>query len=340
MFNPFDYPTLFKFKDEPDLLNAIAQIGEIFNFQRHRLQEVYKDPRLVSAYFIFFASTNYPLFYQALKLLPISTQEEIVKNSFIDYCAGPGIFSYAFAQMALPTTAIYAYDQSSLMKDQASLWLNQLTGLKSKIEWVGQDALKGQQNATLFFSHGVNEIKSAEFFQLIDMINPARIFWIEPGTKESFSHLMSIRQRLLEDYQVVYPCSASVSCPMAETTNWCHQVLKLQHHPEIERLSQMLHNDRRHRTVIIHLYQRRFSEQASRLAQVIRVIRTSKAGIELEVCIADNHQLILKNFDLLYRDHQYEKKLLTQHCLPGQKLAYDVKKVLSPTHERVSIKIC
>ena len=61
---------LYQFKSESDLVKAIEEISLKFTKERSNIGDYLKDPRLVSAYTVFYLLTNIPKLEAVLKWLP------------------------------------------------------------------------------------------------------------------------------------------------------------------------------------------------------------------------------------------------------------------------------
>ncbi len=75
-------------------------------------------------------------------------------------------------------------------------------------------------------SHVLNELTEKNRGELFGLLPRATaIIWVEPGTHEISRDLIAFRDRLLEQFQVVAPCTHQAGCGLMTEGNqkhWCH----------------------------------------------------------------------------------------------------------------------
>jgi ribosomal protein RSM22 (predicted rRNA methylase) len=79
----------------------------------------------------------------------------------------------------------------------------------------------------LVISHVLTELSPAGIEELLQLASQATaVLWVEPGTYEASRQLISIRERLRGEFQLVAPCPHQGRCgvlaPGCES-HWCHQ---------------------------------------------------------------------------------------------------------------------
>jgi ribosomal protein RSM22 (predicted rRNA methylase) len=283
------------FSGEHDLLKAISEVSEKFTTNRGKITDYLKDPRLASAYTAFYLTTNYPKLEGAMKWFPDVWKDAVRGRPLIDLGAGPGTFGLAWRE--LMNGKVYQIESSQTMREQArKLW----DGTYPAAEMEQLNAPKEIPDGVLLFGHSANEMGAAQVLTYIKKINPEHILFIEPGTKTFFPEMLAIRRELIaQNFNVIYPCPSAHECPMATSDkDWCHQFLKVKQDPEVERLSQMLHKDRKLLPLIVHLYSK--TTKHNDKERLVRVLPETKFSFEWEVCLGDHiahDQVMLRGLD-------------------------------------------
>ena len=82
------------------------------------------------------------------------------------------------------------------------------------------------QQATLLLSHVLTELKPPQLDSLLTLATRATaLLWVEPGTHEASRALISVRERLRDNFSVVAPCTHQAACGILAPENarhWCH----------------------------------------------------------------------------------------------------------------------
>jgi len=169
--------------------------------------------------------------------------------------------------------------------------------------------------------------------QIIKEVDPKYIIFICLGTPFVFKQLMHLKQNHLQSYNVLYPCPSQNVCPLIDSrTDWCHQIILASHHPSIERLSQILHKDRRHLPALIHVYQKNGVSLAQ--TRLVRVLKETKFSFEWEVCDGENQYLKLQ---VVKRGLKVAEIKKIRELSPGASVQYKVLKELPGGVLRVKI---
>jgi hypothetical protein len=312
---------LYEFKSESDLIKAIEELSEKFTKNREKIGDYLRDPRLVSAYSVFYLLTNLPKLEQVLSWMPGEWVKLLLTSDLIDLGAGPGTFSFAWKNLG-GRGQIYQVEHSELMRDQAKkLW----SGFhQSELFQSPRWAWKTPSEKLLLFGHSANEMGVKTALGFIQEISPEHILFVEPGTKDFFPKMLEMRKHLLENgYHVLYPCPLSDECPMASTSDWCHQFISVKHDPEVERLSQMARKDRRLLPLTVQAFSRTFSP-VNPTERLVRVLPETKFSFEWEVC----HSNRLERYQVMKRDLTRGEINELSQVLAGASLETEILKVM------------
>mgnify|MGYP006194287483 FL=1 len=299
------------FKSESDLIKASAESSTKFTRDRENISDYLNDPRLVSAYTVFYLLTNMPKLQEVFKWMPSAWIEELKNCDLVDLGAGPGTFSLAWKEMG-GAGDFYQIETSKLMKEQGKkIWQGLYSDqLFQSSRWEG----RSEKPRFLIFGHSANEMGPELATRYIKEINPDHILFIEPGTKEFFPKMLSIRDHLLKNnFNVLYPCPEPLACPMEGTSDWCHQFIHVRQDPEIERISQMAKLDRKLLPLTVQAYSRTFS-YSNPSERVVRVLPETKFSHEWEVC----HNNELQHYQLMKRDMSKQDSRALSSLLAGE----------------------
>lgn len=276
---------LHQFKNEDQLLKAVAEVGKLFNFYRENLEDYLKDEKLVSAYCAYYLTTNYPKLFETLKLLG----DRFDIHSFdrvVDIGTGPGTFLLGLGEILNPDVELLGIDTSDIMLRQAKALLDGLC--PDRVVDLGRFAKKKSEDESkrtlLMFTHSLNEMTREQGIEYADKVRPDSILLIEPGTKESFGKALELRQWALKNgYNVAYPCFSNANCPLDLEIDWCHQFVQVTHSGDVERMTQKLHRNRRLLPMVAQLYQKE-PVQRSGKSRLIRTKKPTKHSLEWQLC--------------------------------------------------------
>lgn len=294
---------IYKFKNESELIKTIQSLQDIFTQKRNKIGDYVLSRPHVAAYAQYYTPTNAPKINFLLDQIDAESREALKKLTFIDYGCGPGTYLYPVAErkMFKHYTAI---DQAPMMLDQARSLLRDF----NNINFLHDTSSLPLEPYHLNFGNSLNEIGFEKALQLVDELAPESISLIEPGTKETFSHVLNFREGLINrGHNIQYPCASTKNCPL-DDDNWCHQVLKLTHDKELERLCQLAKQDRRSMPMIAHFYNK--SAQKSENYYLLRIIRELKYAFEIEICYSFNNSLVVEKRELLKKglSKKYQKE--------------------------------
>jgi hypothetical protein len=318
--------SLHTFKSEHDLLKAISELSDIFNIKRHLLKDYVKDERLVSAYAILYGMTNKIKIGEVLGRLPEAFSEEISKMNFIDFGCGPATYSLGLMDHFEEKFGgnIIAYDKSPVMIEQGRKIFKEFYPAQDFLATHKYNDLKNIKGDTcLFFGNSANEIGRDHVMKVIRELKPKVVFFIEPGTKQSFSIMKDIRHDLKSSFSILYPCTGQGECPV-KGSDWCHQYVKVTHDHEIERLCQLAHLDRRSMPLIAHVYHNK-SVQENKSPVIFRKYEKQKFAQTFEVCLPNNTIQIV---EVLFKGLDKSTKRELQRKQVGETISYTVVKEL------------
>ncbi len=283
---------------ETDHIKNIKDISFKFTQDRSKIADYTKDRNCVSSYAYFYLPTNLPKFNFLFSKLHQSIKDLILTRPFVDYGSGPGTFSYALLLQGFKEN-IYCVDTSELMLEQAQKILEGVFQTKKiKFETKMNEFPK---DATLCFGHSINEMELKNALELIKKANPKVILIFEPGTSELFIKLKSLRENLISNYDIQYPCPSNLSCP----NSWCHQVIRLTHSNSVERLSQLVSLDRKIMPLFSMALVRKdlnLKDENLQEVTIVRFLNETKFSFIYEACIFENNENRIIKIEFLKRD--------------------------------------
>jgi len=309
---------LIPFKNDDELIGEILKWQDCYNHTR-KLTEDYSSKE-VSAYIFYFFSTHLGRLKTCLARLPLEIQEDLFKTEFVDVGAGPATYTLAWYANIIsrnPTQQLqksYLIEQSMNMRKAADLVLDYyLRDLDCRYYNNIMSLPEMGGTSTYFFGHSLNEMNVEIVISEILQKNPTYLFFLEPGTKQSFAKMLSMRTLLLasNQYQVIYPCARSEICPLErQKENWCHQYVDLRFDPAIEGMCQKMKRDRKRSPLIFHLY-KKVSENSKIQSQHegihFKNAEDQKGKIVFSLCKNKNGKNVLE-----------EKMILKRHLSKAQ----------------------
>lgn len=309
---------------ENKIVKYINEMSLKFTAKRDQITDYVQDEDHISAYTAIYLPTNIPKLSFLLNQLSNEILEDIKSRPFIDMGCGPGTFSLAWGMFFnQASNEIIAVDTSRMMLQQAEkivkgFFPNVLLKTFTKFQEKKQDSV-------LFFGHSINEIGIQKTQDLISIIDPEYVIWIEPGTSVLFLELIKLRQNLLDHYNVLYPCPSLEQCP----NNWCHQVLRISHDASVERLSQLVNLDRKILPMSAFVFRRKRNTHVPRNdSTIVRFVNETKFSFEYEVCYYEGHEN--KNVVI-----EIQKKHLTKaeekyfkNANVGERIEFEIEKKL------------
>ncbi|MBP9673740.1 MAG: hypothetical protein KBD63_01475 [Bacteriovoracaceae bacterium] len=309
----------YHFKSEFDLLQSIEELSQGFNFRKN-LETYTQEERLVSAYTLFYLSTNVPKFEHSLNFLSLEYRHKILSNVFVDIGCGPGTYLLAHRSLQETSQKIkrIGVDRSPLMRQQAQRVYQHYFSTNDEVILSDHIPVDDYTSATFFFGHSANEMGPEKVLEMLQKHNPETIMFIEPGTPYEFQKMLSIRSALLSaGYQVIYPCLNSNHCPLKEQEDWCHQVVYHTHPPDVERICQKLKKDRRTLPLLLHVYSKQ--KETNIFDGILQRSEEVKPAFFLQVCDKENQ---IKHLEVLKRGMTSVDKKRYEKLCAGKRLHF------------------
>jgi ribosomal protein RSM22 (predicted rRNA methylase) len=320
--------------NEARLISCLKEISQNFTSNRKNIADYRLDPEMVEAYSTFYLPTNIPKFAFVLNRLALDMRSRVLAADFYDVGSGPGTYSIAYLENG-GSGNVFAIDNAPLMLKQMGQELksrnfgaevNILANIKFSIMQIDKT-----KDRCLFFGNSFNEMSEYEFESYLEKVDPDILFFIEPGTSEVFSKLKKWREHFIEKkWSIAYPCPNNLKCPMPEG-DWCHQIVRFTHEPEIERLAQLIKLDRHQMPMCAHVYVKQKTIQAEGSARIVRFLAENKFAFEYQVCFENK---LLKFEFQKKKMSKDEVKQMAQVCV-GDQLAFKIDKIVNPEWYRV-----
>ncbi|MFA6236126.1 MAG: small ribosomal subunit Rsm22 family protein [Bacteriovorax sp.] len=318
---------------EHEMVKLITEMSVKFTKKREQITDYVFEHKHVSAYAGFYLPTNIPKLHFLLSKLPAAVLEDFKNRPFIDMGCGPGTFSLAWKKlMRTPAhVEMISVDSSQIMLDQATkIMKGFFPGEKFETHRKFNEE---KSSSILFFGHSINEMGRQKAQDHIMTINPEYVIWIEPGTSELFKELVTLREIMLDHYDVLYPCPSNTACP----NDWCHQVLRTTHEADIERLSQLVSLDRKVQPMAAHVYKRKSKTPiAPGIPTVIRYVQETKFSFEYEVCLFENGENKNVVIEIQKKHLSREQEKHFKHSNVGDHIHFEVEKMIG---EKLRVKL-
>jgi len=326
------------------LVKELLKLQKIYTQDRGLLNKITWNDDNISAYTLFYMLTNMPKLSFLYDKLPKELLKEIEKNDFIDFGCGPGTYSWEHLKYLKNSKKIIQIEHNELMYKQCDriakdLFSNYLIERKFKLE--------KNKSSTLLFGNSANELTNENILLKIKIVDPKTLLFIEPGTKEVFHKLNMLREDLFKlGYKFIYPCSASSSCcPIKtddiETDDWCHQVIKIVHQDEVERLGQMAKMDRRKMPCLLWaLTKNEVKLQDLSLpkeAYLQRNLSESKFAFNWICCVDIENKNKLLKFEILKKSLTKSEIKNYKNISTGITFNYELVKVINENCYRVKL---
>jgi hypothetical protein len=273
-----------------------------------------------------------------LKLKFVFSQlKHVLKNieqpvEIYDIGCGTGTYAAAFYEIISDAAADAEYqlvDRSPLMLQQAKSIIAALyPGMKAVYNTRLLCGPKKKFRIVLF-GNVINEAGVRYFQETVKLLDADMIVAIEPGTKDSFSLMGSVRRFMLKkQYSIIYPCPSDSRCPAEKKEGeWCHQVLRTSLDHNIERLGQLSGLDRKTMPFIAHVYSR--SEGVlSGNAQIFRLKKNTKHSFMWQLCVAGKSNRIM-NVEVQKRGLDKQTVKQFEQICAGRFIRFTVKKELA-----------
>lgn len=323
---------IYDFKSESELIRTIDLLSKNFTQNRDKVSQYLDDPKMVAAYTAFYMLTNYP------KLEPVLDKVQTVSpflkdRDIIDIGCGPGTFLLALRDLFKHNpNKFIGVETSHVMRKQA---MRLASGLGYKNVSVTENVKNiRSEKPAIIFGHSINEMGADVAFDYIKKLDPEVVLIIEPGTKQAFTHLMELREKmLLKGFNIAYPCPSQKNCPMRED-DWCHQYIHVRQGEEVSRIGQMTKKNRNLLPLTIHVYSRQDQEVSQK--RIVRYYQETKHSYEYQTCEFDGKN-ILKNIQLTKREMSKSEIKNFKGIYAGDSISYELIKELKDGTRRVKL---
>ncbi len=326
---------------EHSIVKNLSLVSKGFTSERKKITEYVMDRNMVSAYTLFYLPSNMPKLNFVFDMLSEELLEDIRNSRVVDLGTGPGTFAFALDEYFDGDITVTGVDSSALMIEQATrinttLYQNKRINFSRSFpeDFIGE---------TLILGHSLNEMGLNALMKIIGEYDPRNLIIIEPGTSDVFKLVVKLRSAMNDlGYSCAYPCAnIKSSCPVAKKSehgqeDWCHQVLRMTHDSEFERLSQIVKLDRKVMPLIAHVYTKSIIKNTHK-ARMIRFLRESKFSFDWEVCFERGDRLITGTFEILKKSLPKKEIKNMQKISVGIDFDYTIVKELSENHFRVEV---
>jgi len=323
------------------IIGGLNQLHQLYTTHRQNLREDPLNEQMVSSYSLFYLLTNGPKLDFVFQKLPSSIQQKLLELPLMDIGTGPGTYLWPLFNLGRRGVT-YGVDRSPLMLSQAEK-LRADHYSDHEILWGQSVPTTFPQKGVLFFGNSINEIGVSKVISLVEKFQPEMIFWIEPGTRELSFELLKLRDFLsTQDFNVAYPCSTiKGKCPMVLRNEeaWCHQILRMTHEPEVERISQLVKLDRKSMAMNAHVYYRYNQSKIveHETATMVRFLTETKHSFEWEVCLEKDGTNTIIVFEIPKRELTKTQTKSLQKESVGIRFSYQTTKILSDNKWRIKL---
>ncbi|MCR9204397.1 MAG: small ribosomal subunit Rsm22 family protein, partial [Halobacteriovoraceae bacterium] len=336
------YSQLKKYLLKPNLPDRtlakhINTIKELYTIRRDGLDEKLWSEEEVSSYASFYLPTNQEKFSFVMDQVSESMRDELASCQVIDFGTGPGTYLLAFLDRFGGSDCghLYGIDINPIMIDQAEKLLFGLyPEFKTKIHFEEEVGNYSEgRGKLLIFGNSLNEMSHESVYKVIQTVRPDHLLFIEPGVPTVFDEIVKIRELLKKDgYSCHFPCPNMEPCPLVKEemveTDWCHQVWRGTHEPQVEHLAQLAKIDRRTMPFIGHLYSKSPCQKDTS-ARFIRFIHETKHSFVWEVCRSLVDESLQKvTFEIPKRILSKSEMKELKRVSVGMNFSYEVEKVL------------
>jgi len=348
---------------EHELVREVKLLTAGFTDKRENIGDYVLSEKAISAYTKFYLPTNMPKLYFLYDRLKeqhgLEFFAQLSQLTFIDFGSGPGTFSLAhlfyMQSLGLSVKKVHLIDSSSLMLKQASVIIK---AFFPQVEiQLGRELRLAdlKEESFLFFGHSLNELNEDElqsniFLQTLNHELISKISWIEPGTPAFFHKQKKLRENLINtNWNILYPCANNSHCPLQHNQEeWCHQILRVTHHEEVERIGQLVQLDRKILPMSSFFWQRAENKSISESvvkAFPIRFLDETKFSFDFLFCgnFSSENTLQLKKGEVLKRHLSKSETKILKHRSLGHPLFkseiefkndfFRVKKIYLPEEE-------
>ena len=211
-----------------------------------------------------------------------------------------------------------------------------------------ENRLNGKEVIILIFGNSINEIGPENSLEYLKVIDPHFIFTLGPGTKDSFQRLMRFRKLVeVNKGEILYPCiSESKGCPLENSNDWCHQVVRVKHDAAHRQISQIAKIDHRSLPFVFHFYRFRglsvfYSKPDGLLSKpkgrLLQFLGKNKASFRWRVCIEGETQHYLVEVEILRRFLSGDLKNRVELFQAGDLIEFNISQRISENIFRITL---
>jgi SAM-dependent methyltransferase len=315
----------YQFRSDKELANSVLELVDLFNYKREAMGEYLENRRLVSAYVLFYFTTNLPKLNALINLYP-QLKSDFENSTFVDIGTGPGTFLSAYYKLFGTKKKAYGIEISKTMQQVAYDLLDEICP-GHQTEFISGN-YNFPKDTLLTFTNSFNEMGVEKALDYVRDYGRSKILFIEPGTKETFQKMMVMRDELIErGYDVVYPCPSNQACPWATSKDdWCHQFVQLKHDESVERLCQLVQKDRRLQSVCLFYFVK--NSAAQEVNRVVRKYPFQKHAVVFDICSHKDGANQVMKFESLKRKYSKSDLKVLDEISSGEEIQISVEKEL------------
>ncbi len=328
---------------DSNVISCIKETQKNFTSCRESISEYVTKAEHVSSYSLFYMPTDFPKLSLILSQLGSTLIKwfEESKLDIYDIGCGPGTFSFAWRNyFSTSDHRFHLIDQSQDMLAQAQRFSSDLFCLPSFYTYQDLSKFtneKKENPKVVIFGHSMNEMGTRAVNLYLNKIQPDFIFFIGPGTPTVFKLFMNWRRDFSDSFQmkVLYPCIGVGNCPMVDSDDWCHQILRSKLSSELHQLGQKLSIDRRSVPFIGHVYGKNKLPYVEGEYTLVRFLGKTKFSWRYQACPSGATDLI--ELELMKKASSKEQIDLIMSLQVGERINVKVIKEIAPDHLRVAI---
>ena len=215
---------------------------------------------------------------------------DFAPQSLLDVGAGPGTATWAASEAFASLQTFTLLDANTALRDLATELVTSQTRFDA-LRYNAGDARKTLTEAPeadfVVASYVINELSESERAALADaMWAKTRniLLVVEPGTPAGYSHIISLRERLItKGAHVIAPCPHDAACPLI-APDWCHFTQRLQRSRAHKHLkgADLPYEDEKFSYVILSR-----TPPAQKASRVLAQPLVTKIAVTAKICTAD-----------------------------------------------------
>lgn len=232
---------------------------------------------------------------------------DFAPRSLLDVGAGPGTATWAASEAFASLEAFTLLDANAALRDLATELVTSQPRLET-LRYNSGDARKALADASeadlVVASYVINELSESERAALADTMwakTRDMLLLVEPGTPAGYSHIMSLRERLIpKGAHVIAPCPHDAACPLI-APDWCHFTQRLQRSRAHKHLkgADLPYEDEKFSYVILSR-----TAPAQRPSRVLAQPLVTKIAVTAKICAVDG----IKAMSVPHRDKAAYKR--------------------------------